>query len=220
MGVNPFSVALLLSGIAFVIALLALRRPSGLFTGGRARLPQALRLEPVSRDALPIDARAPVEYLGDRLSSFGFEPLDGPFRLPEFERFGHRLLLLAHHHRDESAVFLMGIEAGLLPTSELMLHVITPLSDGRRVETTTLAPLANVRSPAGVELSVAVDVARLEEMWSRHRRALTHFERRERTEVEDWQELMNRAYVDWLRAGVRAERLFLDTQKLRYRVRV
>jgi hypothetical protein len=220
MGVNPFTLALLLCGILFVAGLLVVRRPSRLFTSPGTRLPQRLALAD-HEGALPIDVRAPVEYLRDRLGALGFEPLHPILRLPDFERLGHRLLLFAHHHPEERALFLMAIESGLVPDAQLMLHVYTPLTGARRLETTTLAALGVIRPPKGVTLNVALDVDRVEELWHRHRRALTAFERKERSELaaEGWREDVAKVYASWLQAGVRAHRLVLDGSRARYRLR-
>ncbi|MEM1025327.1 MAG: hypothetical protein AAGD10_20795 [Myxococcota bacterium] len=220
MGVNPFTLALLLCGILVVSVLLVLRRPSRLFTSLGTRIPRQLTLA-AHEGPMPIDVRAPVEYLGDRLSGLGFQALNPVMRLPDFERLGHRLLLFAHHHPQEHALFLMAIESGLVPDAQLMLHVLTPLDQGRRLETTTLAALGSISSPKGVTLTVALDVDRVEELWHRHRRGLASFERSERRppSAADWPQEVAEVYASWLQAGVRAHRLVLDGRKARYRLR-
>lgn len=221
MGLNPFMVALAIFVLAGLAAYGWLRRSAGLFTGRRARLPQALETSPVSGDAVPIDARAPLDYLTRRLEGLGFVPGGGPVRVPAFERAGHRLLLAPFVHVGEGAYFFMGIEAGVAPRSELMLHIVTPLTDGRRVETSTLPSLTAVRPPVAVDLRVVTDADSVEEIWSRHRRALTAYERKERAGATEggWPSCVVETYRDWLQAAVRAHRLVLDPARGWYRVR-
>jgi len=218
---NPFTAALILTALVAVGVYAWLRPPAGLFTGRRARLPRTLDLTEVPDDRVPIDARAPLEYLAQRLGGLGFRRLDGLARAPDFERTGHRLLIVAFVHEDEATYFFMGIESGVAPRSELMLHVITPLEGGRSVETTTLPTLDGIRPPPDVDVRCATDAGSIEELWSRHRRALTRYERRERAGVRDdgWSACARRAYGAWIDAAVRAQRLVLDAGRDRYRVR-
>jgi hypothetical protein len=221
MGLNPFTVALLSVALAALVAYAWLRRSAGLFTGRRARLPRTLETTPVDGDAIPIDARAPLDYLAQRLGGLGFARAGGPVRVPAFERTGHRLLLVPFVHEDEGTYFFMGIEAGVAPRSELMLHIVTPLTEARRVETSTLPSLGAVRPPADVDLRVVIDADSIEEIWSRHRRALTEYERKERAGASEggWSTCVAETYQDWLQAAVRAHRLVLDPGQGWYRVR-
>lgn len=218
---NPFTAALVLCALGALLVYMGLRRSAGLFTSGRARLPRTLETTPVDGDAVPIDARAPLDYLTRRLGQLGFRVAGGPVRVPAFERVGHRLLLAPFVHPEERTYFFMGIEAGLAPRSELMLHIVTPLVEGRRVETSTLPSLRVVRPPAEVDLRVVLDADSIEEIWSRHRRALTAYERRERGEVSPsaWAACVGQTYGDWLQAAVRAHRLVLDPGRGWYRIR-
>jgi len=220
MGANPFSVALILLGLLGLSVVLLLRRPAGLFTSRRARLPRHLDLEPLE-GSVPFDARTPMEYLSERLGHLGFESAGPPVRVRAFDRTGHRLLVVPFVHRDERAYFLMGIESGVSPRSELMLHIITPLEGQRRVETTTLPMLQEMRSPEAVEARVVLDADSVDEIWSRHRRALVEHERRERAAVgaAQWPQVAAEAYEAWLQAAVRAQRLILEPSRDRYRVR-
>jgi hypothetical protein len=215
---DPFLLALLGFGIAFVVALLWLRRPDGLFTGRARRLPAQLECTPIDDAQLPSDAEAPVQYLSDRLAGLGFRRAPSLYHLPRFDRQGRKLILMVHVHPDESAAFFMGIEGGLLLHSQLMLHVLTPLTEGRRVETTTLSALAGLDPPAESTVTVVQNADRIEELWSAHRRQLADFERRERVDIEPWLDHLNASYTGWLRAGVAARRLVVDPTERVYKV--
>lgn len=218
---NPFTVALILAALVAVGAYLWLRPPAGLFTGRRARLPRDLELATLPEGRVPLDARAPLDYLDQHLLQLGFRRADGPVRVPAFERTGHRLLLVPFEHADEGTYFYMGIESGWAPRSELMLHVVTPLGGNRRVETSTLPALERLPAPPGVDLRVALEVDSVEELWSHHRRALTAYERQERTGLADgaWRSCALETYRAWLQAAVRAQKLILEPERDVYRVR-
>lgn len=185
------------------------------------RLPRRLSFERVEGAELPEDARAPLAFLRERLRPLGFTELDGPVLLTSLSQVGHRLWLVPFVHEDERAYFFLGIDAAVSPSSELAIHIVTPLVDDRRVETTTLEVLGQLIRPEAVAAQVVLDAESVEEIWSRHRRALTRFERSERLEVRatDWPPLARAAYESWLRAAVRSQRLILDHRQQTYRVR-
>ncbi len=193
----------------------------GLFTGGRVHIPKHFTVVDVRPDDIPADARVPVTYLADRLRTLGFTPGESAVRVPVLERFGHRLLLVPFVHEGESCVFLMGIDVRWRPRTELMLHLVTPLQDGRRVETTTLGALRHLRAPPTVDVRVVTDAASVDEIWSHHRRALMAHERKDRASVSaaDWKDLTARAYAAWIEAAVRAQRLSLESSGLTYTLR-
>jgi hypothetical protein len=115
----------------------------------------------------------------------------------------------------------MGIEAGLHPRTQLMLHIITPLSGGRRVETTTLEPLDGLMRPKDVDVRVVLDAESVEEIWSRHRLALNNHHRSDRIAVDpdQWRDLASAAYDGWVQAAVRSQRLQLEKNGEMYKVR-
>jgi hypothetical protein len=193
----------------------------GLFTGGRVRIPKHLAVVDVLPSELPADARAPVTYLTQRLETLGFASGASAVRVPVLQRFGHRLILVPFVHEAESTVFLMGIDVQWRPRTELMLHLVTPLSDGRRVETTTLGALRHLRGPATADVRVVTDAASVDEIWAHHRRALMAHERKDRAPVtvDAWQPLVTQAYAAWIEAAVRAQRLSLDASGLTYTLR-
>ena len=96
-----------------------------------------------------------------------------------------------------------------------------PPSEGRLVEPTTLAPLDDLRHPAGVDCQVVLDANSVEEIWSRHRRALFRYERKDRRPVqaEAWRLFAAEAYEAWVQAAVRSHRLQLEANGVMYRVR-
>ncbi len=187
----------------------------------RVRLPRRLSFQPVEGADLPEDARAPLAFLRERLRPLGFIELDGPMLLTSLSQVGHRLWLVPFVHEDERAYFFLGIDAAISPSSELAIHIVTPLVDNRRVETTTLEVLGQLIRPEAVAAQVVLDADSVEEIWSRHRRALTRFERAERREARpaDWAPLARAAYESWLRAAVRSQRLILDNSQQTYKVR-
>jgi hypothetical protein len=116
----------------------------------------------------------------------------------------------------------MGIEQHLLPRSELMLHMITPLTGKRRVETTTLGMLETLaRPPDTVDFRVVLDADTVEEIWSRHRLALSTHQRSERQVITplEWRDHAAAAYDAWVQSAVRAQRLQLESNGQTYRVR-
>ncbi len=187
----------------------------------RMRLPRRLSFERVETSDLPEDAQAPLDFLRARLRPLGFTELDGPVLLSSLNQAGHQLWLVPFVHEDERAYFFLGIDAAISPSSELAIHIVTPLARGRRVETTTLEVLGQLIRPEAVAAQVVLDADSVEEIWSRHRKALTRYERAERLEVEagDWPPLARAAYETWLRAAVRSQRLILDHNQQMYRVR-
>jgi hypothetical protein len=209
------------AAFACIVALLIFGRPSRLFTGGRGRLPRRFEVRDIPTGDIPADAQKPLDFLTEKLTALGFEVADLPVRVPALQSFGYRLLIVPFVNRDECSVFLMGIEAGLHPRTQLMLHIITPLEGGRRVETTTLEPLETLIRPKDVDVRVVLDAESVEEIWSRHRLALNNHERAERIPVDPdgWRELAAEAYDGWVQAAVRSQRLQLEKNGEMYKVR-
>jgi hypothetical protein len=214
-------VGVALAALLGIVGLLRLGRSGGLFTGGRRRLPRAFEVAPVEAGQLPRDDAHLASYLGAKLAALGFVPAGSAVRVPRLERFGYRLFLTPFVHLEERAVFVMGSESGIGSGTQLMLHIVTPLDDGARVETTTLAPLEPLSRPPKVEAEVVLDAGSIEEIWSRHRRALSRHPRAARQPLiaEDWRAHAQASYEGWLQTGVRAQRLMLEPDGLMYRVR-
>lgn len=218
---NPLHIALVLVAVAGV-ALLLFQRPRGLFTGAKRRLPKRFDVKDIASGDIPSSAKRPLDFLAAKLTTLGFQVADLPVRVPDLQSFGYRLLLVPFVHLEESTFFLMGIEQHLLPHSELMLHIITPLEGKRRVETTTLDVLEMLaHPPETVGLRVVLDADSVEEIWSRHRLALQKYQRAERVAVsaEDWRIHAAAAYDAWVQSAVRAQRLQLEANGRTYRVR-
>lgn len=207
--------------VAFVGVLLLLTRGGlALRSRRRSRLPRRLEWENMAADDLPSDAREPLAFLTDKLSSMGFQAADLPAFVPSPTR-RHRLMLVPFVHPEEHAYFLMGIEAGLTPKTQLVLHIVSPLAEDRRVETSTLAVLEELPTPAGVHAQIVLDADSVSEIWARHRRALADHRRQDRlpASAEEWRVQTARAYQGWVQSAVRAQRLQLDTDQDAYRVR-
>jgi hypothetical protein len=211
-----------------VLAWLSLDRilfPSGLFSRGAGRIPKRLQVEELSYEDISGDPRKHLDFLSDKLGRLGFVRTDHPFRVPVLQSIGYEVLLVPFANTEERAIFLMGIEArSFARVPDLMLHIVTPMSgDVSRVETSTLGALQpqHVRTPARVDLRVVHDAESVEEFWSRHRRALTTYERAQRQPVSiaNWKPLVSAAYEAWVEAAVRAQRLRLSKDGLTYRVR-
>ncbi|MEO1335437.1 MAG: hypothetical protein AAFV29_07320 [Myxococcota bacterium] len=213
--------AAIAGGALVGIAIIAVSTALQWWRVGRVRLPRRLSFERVAGAQLPEDARAPLSFLRERLRPLGFTELDGPVLLSSLNEVGHRLWVVPFVHEGERAYFFLGIDAAISPSSELAIHIVTPLVDDRRVETTTLEILGQLIRPEAVAAQVVLDADSVEEIWSRHRRALTKFERAERVEVRatDWAPLARAAYESWLRAAVRSQRIILDHRQQTYRVR-
>lgn len=221
MGTTEIYIAVALAALGGILLLLATGRRGRLFLGARGRLPKRFEVRDIPSDDIPADARAPLDFLTDKLTRMGFVVADLPARVPALQSFGYRMLIVPFVHHDECTIFLMGIESGLHPRAELMLHIITPLSGGRRIETTTLAPLDSLRRPPQVEAQVVLDADTVEEIWSRHRLALNRHERGEREDIdpEAWRNFAADAYEGWVQSAVRAQRLQLEANGQMYRVR-
>jgi hypothetical protein len=208
-----------------VLAWLSLERilfPSGLFSRGAGRIPKRLQVQEVAYADVTGDPRKHLDFLSDKLARLGFVRADHPFRIPLLQSIGYEVLLVPFANTEERAIFLMGIEArSFARVPDLMLHIVTPLSGDRRVETSTLGALQQFRAPPLVDLRVVLDAESVEEFWSRHRRALTTYERAERQQVSIgmWKPLVSAAYEAWVEAAVRAQRLRLSKDGLTYRVR-
>lgn len=211
MGLDPFASALVMFGALGAGVLLWLGRPD-LLSGGRGRLPRRFEVTELDGAKVPLDARQPLAYLAERLGRLGFVPADLPMAVPTVTGWGRRLLLAPFVHPDEHALFVMGIEARWVGGSPLMLHVVTPLKGNRRVETSTLPGLRQIARPPGVDARVVLDAATVEELWSRHRLALNHYERAERQPVapEDWRRHAAAAYESWLQVALHDRRLRLE----------
>ena len=196
-------------------------KTAGLFRGGPGRIPKRFVVKDIPTGDIPSDAQQPLDYLTEKLGQLGFVRADLPVRVPALQTFGYRMLLVPFANLEDSSIFLMGIESHWPPSSDLMLHIITPLTGGRRVETTTLDALAKLRPAQTIELHVVLDADSVEEIWSRHRRALSAYARADRLPVraEDWKELVSTAYEAWVEAAVRAQRLRLLADGATYRVR-
>ncbi|MBK6689215.1 MAG: hypothetical protein IPG45_32410 [Deltaproteobacteria bacterium] len=221
MGLRDIYLLLASTALGAIIAVLYFTGPARLFVGSRSRVPKRFEVKDIPSGDIPSDAQKPLDQLTTKLRAMGFEVADLPVRVPLLQGFGYRLLLVPFVHPDESTFFLMGIEAGIHPRTQLMLHILTPLSEGRRVETTTLAPLDDLRHPAGVDCQVVLDANSVEEIWSRHRRALFRYERKDRRPVqaEAWRLFAAEAYEAWVQAAVRSHRLQLEANGVMYRVR-
>ncbi len=210
----------LVSALALLIALW-LTRPPRLFLGGKVRIPKHFEVAAFTAEPVPPDAIEPVRFLEQKLQRLGFSPAEGPVRAPALEGFGKKLLLITFSHLDERALFLLAIEADFGRRASLMLHIITPLTEQRRVETSTLAPLLLLATPPRVEAQVVLDADSVDEIWSRHRRALLHYGRDERLPVQPqaWQTLAAEAYEGWLQSAIRAHRLQLEPNGTMYKIR-
>jgi hypothetical protein len=220
--IEPELTYVVVAALAFVGVVLLLARPTGLFSGGgRGRLPKHFVVKDIPSNDIPSGAKRPLDFLTKKLTSLGFRVADLPVRVPALQSFGYRLLLVPFVHEGESTFFLMGIEQHLLPKTELMLHIITPLSEGRRVETTTLPALQNLAQPPRVESRVVLDAESVDEIWSRHRLALSSHERSERAPImaEQWRQYAAQTYEAWLQSGVRAQRLMLEADGETYKIR-
>jgi hypothetical protein len=184
---------------------------AGFFESPGVRLPKDLRLTDVLSQPLPISAHRPIRALSDKLIKNGFSGLIGLWRAKGIRRFAHRVYLAPYVHEDESVLLLLTLVSSWRPRVEIMLHLITPLSDGRRVETSTLGVLRDIRPPTEVDYRSAADAVTVEELWSRHRRALTDYQRSERLplQAEDWQTWVEASYASWLQAAIRAQRILL-----------
>ena len=217
---HAYALVALIAFAGVLVILLSERERRRPWLIGR-HLPRSFGLIDVPVSDLPGDAREPVEFLTETLMRLGFVPAHDPTSVSALQTKRDRLLVLPFVNSNESACFLMGIEASGAPISQLMLHIITPLSGGRRVETSTLQPLDVLVRPPNVDVQVVLDADSVEEIWSRHRLALTRYKRDEREPVEAsrWATYAGDAYASWIQAAVRAQRLALDRNGQTYRVR-
>lgn len=180
----------------------------GLFTGGRVKIPRQFIVREIPTGDIPKDARVPLDYLSAKLQTLGFVRADMPVRVPALQSKLHRVLLVPFAHLEERSIFVMGIDDRFAPRAELMLYIVTPLEGGRRVETTTLGALKALR-PQGSDVEIVTDADSIEEIWSRHRRRLMSYERKERLAIEPeaWKIPVAQAYDAWVEAAVRAQRV-------------
>jgi len=194
----------------------------GAFSSGASRIPKRFEVIDVADEGLPLETQRLIASLSEKLVRLGFARADHPARVPAFDGLGRQLSLVPFAHAAEGALFLMGVEARLPGRAELMLHIITPLTRGRRIETSTLGALQLIRPPGAVDLRVVLDAGSVEEIWSRHRRALTCYERGERETVApaEWRVLAGAAYEAWVEAALRAQRLKLTGDGHCYRLRL
>lgn len=208
-----------LSGVCTILLNRVFFTP-GLFSGGTVRIPKRFAVDDVSNAEIPARARRPLNFLTEKLRRLGFKPVELPVSVPALHSVGHDVLLIPFAHSQESAIFLMGIEYRL-PRTELMLHIVTPLTKGRRVETTTLGALRHLQSPEAVDLRIVTDADSVDEIWSRHRRALMAYERAERVDVdtEGWKEPIAEAYDAWVDAAIRGRRIQLSRDGATYQLR-
>ena len=217
---HAYALVALIAFAGILVILLSERERRRPWLIGR-HLPRSFGLIDIPVSDLPGDAREPVEFLTETLGRLGFVAAHDPASVSALRTKRERLIVLPFVNCDESACFLMGIEASGAPISQLMLHIITPLSGGRRVETSTLQPLDSLARPPNVDVQVVLDADSVEEIWSRHRLALTRYKRDEREPVEAsaWATYAGDAYASWIQAAVRAQRLALDRNGQTYRVR-
>ncbi|MFO0728353.1 MAG: hypothetical protein U1E65_31525 [Myxococcota bacterium] len=192
----------------------------GLFTGGRVRIPRQFVVREIPTGDIPRDAQAPLDYLTARLAAAGFRPADMPVRVPALQSKLHRVVLVPFYHPTEQTLFIMGIDERFAPRAEIMLHILTPLEGGRRVETTTLSALEQLR-PSGADVQIVTDANSVEEIWSRHRKRLMGYERKERLPIdpEAWKQPIALAYDAWVEAALRAQQLQLAADGTTYLLR-
>ncbi|MBI4822102.1 MAG: hypothetical protein HY791_37940 [Deltaproteobacteria bacterium] len=212
-------IALLVGSVALILQRLFM--PAGLISDGAGLIPRQFSAVGVPREEFPSSAAQQLDYLSDKLSSLGFHRAESCVKIPELESLVRKVYVVPFVHEGESAVFLMVVESGLLPRSDLMLHILTPLRDGRRVETSTLAALSQLHASDPIDLRLVLEPDSVEEIWSRHRRALLEYDRAERAPVSasDWRALVSRAYENWLQIAVRAQKISLSRDGRSYRVR-
>ena len=205
--------------IGVVLLLIAGARP--LRFRGRPLLPKRFEGTALEAGAIPPDTEGPLQFLIIKLSQLGFECADEPMRVPSMDRFGYKLWIVPFVHLDEHSYFLLGIESGLGTQSHLMLHILTPLTEGRRVETSTLQPLEMLLRPPKVEAEIVLDADSVEELWSRHRKSLSRHVRADRAPVaaDLWRAFMGEAYEGWVQSAIRGHRLQLSKNGTMYRIR-
>lgn len=203
------------------LAILLFTRSHGFFNDPSARLPKSLALQSTPVERLPLSIARLGQTLGDKLVRAGFRPPLGVWRVVRGPRVSYRVYLFPFVHPDESALFVMTVAGHWSHRPELMLHIITPLGGERRVETSTLLALRELRAPPLVDLRVVADAGSVEEIWSQHRRALQSYQREERGPVgeETWEALFRECYKAWLESAVRAQRLRFAGNDQIYRVR-
>lgn len=213
---------LVVAGLAVLtLAILLFTRSHGFYTDPSARLPKSLELKPTALERLPAAITRLGSVLGQKLVGAGFQPALGVWKVARGPRLSYRVYLFPFIHPGESSLFVMSVAGHWGHRPELMLHIITPLEGDRRVETSTLLALRELRAPPLVDLRVVVDASTVEEIWSQHRRALFDYQREERRPVdaEGWQALFGASYKAWLEAAVRAQRLRFAGSDQVYRVR-
>lgn len=219
--VDP-SYFLVVAALAVIaLALLLFSRSHGFFNDPTARLPKTLELDAVAMERLPPAIARLGQTLGEKLLRSGFESAPGVWKVARGPRLSYRVYLFPFVHPGESALFVMTVAGHWSHRPELMLHIITPLVGERRVETSTLLALRDLRAPPLVDLRVVADASTVEEIWSQHRRALFSYQREERQPVTEasWEGLFRQSYQAWLESAVRAQRLRFAGSDQIYRVR-
>lgn len=205
----------------FTLGILLFTRSHGFYSDPATRLPKSLDLRPVAFERLPVGVARLGQALGEKLVRCGYEPVTEVWKLARGPRLTHGVYLFPFVHSSESALFVMSVASTWAARPELMLHIITPLEGERRVETSTLLALRELRAPPLVDLRVVVDANTVEEVWSHHRRALFGYQRQERERVDEstWRTLFEASYRAWLEAAVRAQRLQFAGSDQIYRIR-
>lgn len=174
------------------------------------RLPRRLQLRPATEAELPRVLQEVAAELKERWPQLGFEP-------PSMQVAEPAGLLLAAVNPEERVLFMLVVDT---EDARFGLHAVTPLTDGRRAETTTIGGLGELLRPEGVSLTLAEPETTLDAFWAAHRRSLMSFERKERAPIpEDWGALAADVYGAWVRAGVRAQRLARDKDPRLLRLR-
>ena len=205
----------------FTLGILLFTRSHGFYSDPAARLPKSPELRPVAMERLPVAVLRLGQALGEKLVRSGFQPVKDVWKLAKRPRWAHGVYLFPFVHPDESAMFVMSVASSWASRPELMLHIITPLEGDRRVETSTLMALRELRAPPLVDLRVVVDANTVEEIWAHHRRALFGYQRQERLPVDEstWRNLFENTYRAWLEGAIRAQRLQFAGSDQVYRIR-
>lgn len=151
-----------------------------------------------------------LERLRPRWEALGFSPPSGVFYVSEDAH-----LVVVQNPEERVVCALAWDRLGEVAA----LHLITPLSDARRVETSSLDVLQGWLCPPEVTLQLGPEDLCFDELWAAHRRALMNFERRERQPIDDWRALLATSYRAWIAAGVRVQRLARDVDPTQLRLR-
>lgn len=209
-----YAAVLVFSTVGIAWLLMQPQRPTRLKTP--QRLPGLLEFAPFKERKLRPDAQKARDFLNERLTRFGFEAAHPLMAITNADL---KLALQTYVHPEERVFVYLGLEQSGAETY-LMLHVVTPLSEKRRVETTSLEFLHHLARPEGVALRFATDIDRVEQLYSLHRMALGQFARAERhpAEPNQWATYLQESYRGWLKAGVLAQRVRLNADGCSYRL--